>query len=113
MTEQIPQPIGVIIADDHEVVRLGLRMTIAGEPDMRLLGEARTGHEALALAEASAPDVVLLDIEMPDMDGVAAAGAIRAARPQAAVLMLTSYSDDARLYRGAAQRRAGATCSRR
>ena len=52
MSEQTRSPIGVIIADDHEVVRLGLRMTIAGEPDMRLLGEARTGHEALALASS-------------------------------------------------------------
>ncbi|KAB8143093.1 response regulator transcription factor [Chloroflexia bacterium SDU3-3] len=90
--------IGVLIADDHAVVRLGLRMTIAGEPDMRLLGEASDGQEAVAMAAQLRPDVILLDIEMPRMDGVEAAIAIRAAQPHAAILMLTSYTDDARLY---------------
>jgi DNA-binding NarL/FixJ family response regulator len=98
--------IGVLIADDHEIVRRGLRMTIAGEEDMRLLGEARTGREAVALAAALRPDVVLLDVQMPDMDGVAAAAAIRAAQPEVAVLMLTSFGGDAQLY---AALRAGAS----
>jgi DNA-binding NarL/FixJ family response regulator len=100
-----PPRIGVVIADDHEIVRRGLRLTIAGEPDMRLLGEACDGNEAVALVAASRPDVLLLDIHMPDMDGIAAAAAIRAANPETAILMLTSYTDDARLY---AALRAGA-----
>lgn len=99
-------PIGVIIADDHEVVRRGLGMLIEGEPDMRLLGMAASGAEALALAAATAPQVILLDIRMPGIDGIAAAAQLRAAHPRLAILMLTSYSDDARIY---AAMRAGAS----
>lgn len=102
----VTRPIGVVLADDHEVVRRGLGMLIAGEPDLRLLGTAATGAEALALVAATAPDVVLLDIQMPDVDGIAAAAQLRAAHPALAVLMLTSYSDDARIY---AALRAGAS----
>lgn len=93
-----PAPIGIIIADDHEIVRRGLRMTILGEPDMRLLGEAASGREAVDLALAVRPDIALLDIQMPDMDGIVAATAIRAACPATTILMLTSFTDDARLY---------------
>lgn len=89
--------IRVVIADDHEVVLRGLTVTIAGEPDMRLLGTATTGAEAIALVQATQPDVVLLDIQMPDMDGIAAA-ALRAAHPKLVILMLSSFSDDARIY---------------
>jgi DNA-binding NarL/FixJ family response regulator len=90
--------IGVVIADDHEVVLRGLGMTIAREPDMRLLGSATTGAEALALVRALEPDVVLLDIQMPDIDGVAAAATLHLAYPHMAILMLTGYTDDARIY---------------
>jgi two-component system, NarL family, response regulator LiaR len=92
------QPIGVIIADDHEIVRRGLRMTILGEADMNLLGEATNGNEALALVERTRPDVLLLDIHMPELDGIATTTRLRASQPQLAILMLTSYTDDARLY---------------
>jgi DNA-binding NarL/FixJ family response regulator len=102
---ELTAPIGVLIADDHEIVRRGLRMTIAGESDMRLLGEATTGREAITLADTTFPDVTLLDIQMPDTDGIAAAQAMRASHPGMAILMLTSYTDDARLY---AALRAGA-----
>jgi two-component system, NarL family, response regulator LiaR len=101
-----PDLIGVVIADDHEVVRRGLGMLIEGEQDMRLLGAAATGAEALALADAAGPDVILLDIQMPDLDGIAAASRLRAAHPRLVILMLTSYSDDARIY---AALRAGAS----
>jgi DNA-binding NarL/FixJ family response regulator len=94
-----------VIADDHEVVLRGLTVTIAGEPDMQLFGTATTGAEAVALVQATKPDVALLDIAMPDMDGIAAAGALRAAHPRLVILMLSSYSDDARIY---AALRAGA-----
>lgn len=97
--------ISVILADDHEVVRRGLRMTIAGEADMRLLGEARNGREAVALAAETCPRVALLDVQMPEMDGVAAAAAIHAAQPEIAILMLTSFSGDTQLH---AALRAGA-----
>lgn len=98
--------IAVLIADDHELVRRGLRQTIEGEPDMRLAAEARTGVEAVRAAELTRPDVVLLDVQMPELDGIAAAAAIHAALPQAAILMLTSFSSDAQLH---AALRAGVT----
>ena len=90
--------IGVLIADDHEIVRRGLRMTIMGEPDMRLLGEASDGREAIDLVATTQPDVLLLDIQMPDMDGIAAAQALHLTHPQLIILMLTSFTDDAKLY---------------
>jgi two-component system, NarL family, response regulator LiaR len=99
-------PLGVVIADDHEVVRRGLGLMIEGEPDMRLLGVAASGSEALSLVAASAPHVLLLDIQMPELDGIAVAAQLRAEYPQLAILMLTSYSDDARIY---AAMRAGAS----
>lgn len=96
--DQHPEPIGVVIADDHEIVRRGLRTTILGEPDLRLLGEARSGHETLELVARVSARVLLLDIQMPDMDGIAAAAALRASHPRLAILMLTSYFDDAKIY---------------
>lgn len=97
--------IRIILADDHEVVRRGLRMTIQGEDDMQLVGEASSGRQAIELVSASPPDVVLLDVRMPDGDGVEAARAIHSAQPQVAILMLSSFGDDAPLF---AALRAGA-----
>ena len=96
-TRSATQPIRVLIADDHEVVRRGIVLTIEAEPDLAVVGEATTGAEAVELARTMRPDVVLLDIQMPDMDGIAAAAAIRAVQ-QPAVLILSSFSDDARVY---------------
>jgi DNA-binding NarL/FixJ family response regulator len=76
----------------------GLRLTIQGEKDMQLVGEARTGVEAVELVEKTHPDVLLLDIQMPDMDGIQAAQAIRTTGSQVAILVLTSFRDDSRLY---------------
>lgn len=90
--------ITVVIADDHEMVRRGLRMTMAAEADLLLLGEAMTGQEAVRLVQELQPQVVLLDVQMPDLDGVAAAQAIRHALPSTAVVMLTSFAEDAQLY---------------
>lgn len=90
--------ITIVIADDHEMVRRGLRMTIAAEEDLQLLGEAATGWEAIRLVGELQPQVVLLDVQMPDLDGVAAAKAIRQAHPTTAVVMLTSFAEDAQLY---------------
>lgn len=96
--------ITIVIADDHEIVRRGLRLTIEAEPDLQLLGEARTGREAIELARTLHPAIMLLDIQMPDMDGIAAATTIHAAQPDVAILILTSFSSDAQL---AAALRAG------
>lgn len=90
--------IRIVIADDHEIVLRGLRMTIQGEEDMQLLGEARSGREALARVAETRPDVLLLDIQMPDMDGIQAAAAVHAAHPEVAIVMLTSFSSDVQLH---------------
>jgi DNA-binding NarL/FixJ family response regulator len=90
--------IGVLIADDHEIVLRGLRMTIQGEDDLRLLGEARNGQQAIQMALELKPDVLLMDLQMPDLDGIQAARAIHSAQPQIAILMLTSFSSDAQLH---------------
>jgi len=97
-SETKPASIRVLIADDHEIVRRGLRMTIQGEPDMELVGEAQTGRQAVELVERLHPDLLLLDIQMPDMDGIQAARSIRSLHPELAILVLTSYHDDAQLY---------------
>lgn len=91
-------PITIVLADDHEVVRRGLRMTILGEPDMTLVAEASNGREAVAAVAAYRPDLVLLDVQMPDTDGVRAAQQILAAQPTTAVMMLTNFAEDAQLY---------------
>lgn len=98
--------IGVLIADDHEIVRRGLRLTIEGEDDLILLGQASNGREAVSLARTKNPDVILMDIQMPEMDGVEAAAQIHASQPEIALVMLTSFGDDAQLYRSL---RAGAS----
>jgi DNA-binding NarL/FixJ family response regulator len=91
--------IRVLIADDHPVVRAGIRAMIANETDMTVVAEAGDGAEAFALYAAHQPDVVLMDIRMPRMDGVAAARQILAAHPQARIVALTSYDGDADIYR--------------
>lgn len=90
--------IRVAVADDHEIVRRGLRMTILGEEDMEWVGEAANGREAIRLAESQRPHVLLLDIQMPEMDGLTAAAQIHADRPEIHILILTSFDSDARLY---------------
>ncbi|MDQ6905315.1 MAG: response regulator transcription factor [Chloroflexota bacterium] len=89
--------IRVLVADDHSVVRQGLRMFLLVQSDMELVGEAQNGREAVALAAQFAPDVVLMDLLMPEMDGVAATAAIKAARPETQVLVLTTFLDDQRV----------------
>ena len=90
--------IAVAIADDHEIVLRGLRMTIAGEDDLELLWEARNGREALEQTGQRPPDVLLLDVQMPEMDGIQAAEAIHSRYPQVAVVILTTFRDDAQLH---------------
>jgi DNA-binding NarL/FixJ family response regulator len=98
--------IGVLTVDDHRVVRAGLAAFLATEPGLGVAGEARDGREALAQYAALRPDVVLMDLRMPGMDGVAATRAIRAADPQARVVVLTMYEGDVDIHRALA---AGAT----
>lgn len=86
--------IRLVLADDHAVVRGGLRMLLASQPDLEIVGEAANGQEALELVRSKRPDVVLMDIQMPDMNGIEAAERIRAIYPQTAVLALTMHEDD-------------------
>jgi two-component system NarL family response regulator len=86
--------IRVLIADDHPVVCLGLLGIINGQPDMVVVGQARSGTQAVALARKHAPDVILMDLRMPEMNGVEAIEAIRAERPESAVIVLTTYQGD-------------------
>jgi DNA-binding NarL/FixJ family response regulator len=85
--------IRVLLVDDQAVVRRALRVRFHLEPDLQLVGEASTGREALALAQTLTPDVVLMDIEMPEMDGIAATAALRRVVPQSAVVILSIYDD--------------------
>jgi DNA-binding NarL/FixJ family response regulator len=84
----------VLIVDDHPVVRDGLRGMLAGDPELSVLGEAGNGAEALVLAERLHPDVVLMDLRMPEMDGVSAIVALRERGIAARVLVLTTYDTD-------------------
>jgi DNA-binding NarL/FixJ family response regulator len=92
------EKIKIIIADDHTIFRQGLRMLLAQEDDMEVVGEAADGIEALELAKKHNPDIILLDIAMPNMDGVQVAGKIKKSLPQIKIIVLTSYSDDQFLY---------------
>ncbi|HWQ13944.1 MAG TPA: response regulator transcription factor [Roseiflexaceae bacterium] len=90
--------IRVVIADDHTVVRKGITELLSDEGDIMVVGEARTGQEAIDLALALRPDVVVMDINMPELSGVEATRQIRAQVPQVCVLVLTAYADDPYLY---------------
>jgi DNA-binding NarL/FixJ family response regulator len=85
--------IRVLLVDDQSVVRRALRGRFHLEPDLEVVGEASTGSEALMLAQTLAPDVVLMDIEIPEMDGIEATAALRRAVPQSAVVILSIYDD--------------------
>jgi DNA-binding NarL/FixJ family response regulator len=90
--------IRIVIADDHEVVRIGLAALLDREAGFRVVGEAASGNEALRLARALRPDVVVMDVRMPDGSGTEACRAITAELPHTPVVMLTSYADDDALF---------------
>lgn len=94
-----PKSIQILIADDHWVVRTGLRSMIDSQPDMAVVGEAANGQEALALFRERQPDVVLMDLRMPGMGGVEATVAIREEFPGARIIVLTTYDGDENIYR--------------
>jgi DNA-binding NarL/FixJ family response regulator len=91
-------PIRVFLMDDHEVVRRGVRDLLEAEPDITVIGEADTAAAALAQIPVLAPDVAILDVRLPDGDGVSVCRDIRSAVPPVACLMLTSFGDDEALF---------------
>ncbi|HSM79414.1 MAG TPA: response regulator transcription factor [Bryobacteraceae bacterium] len=91
--------IRVLCVDDHPLVRKGVASILANEPDMELVAEGRNGREALELFRMHQPDVALLDLRMPEMDGIAAARAICGEFPSARIIALTSYDGDQDIYR--------------
>ena len=93
-----PEPIRVFLLDDHEIVRMGVRDLLEAEPGITVIGEAGTAASALARIPALKPDVAILDIRLPDGDGVSVCRDIRSKMPQLACLMLTSFSDDEALF---------------
>lgn len=93
-----PMDVRVFLVDDHEVVRRGVADLLESEPGVHVVGEAGTASEALARVPALAPDVVVLDVRLPDGDGVTVCRELRSRMPELACLMLTSFSDDEALY---------------
>lgn len=92
-------PISVVLADDHQVVRDGLKTLLEAQADIRVVGSVADGREAVASAAQLKPDVVVMDISMPDMNGVEAARRIHAARAQTRIVMLSMHSDAEHVYR--------------
>ncbi len=90
--------IRVLMADDHPLVRDGIRSLLKTQPDIELVGEAADGVEAVALARELQPDIILLDLVMPKMDGLEALARIKAEDPEARVLVVTSFADDEKVF---------------
>jgi two-component system response regulator NreC len=92
-------PVRILLADDHSVLRAGLKMLLNAQNDLNVIGEATSGTEALSAARALAPDLVILDIGMPGMDGLEVLRQIKRAQPQIQVLMLTMHEEEGYLRR--------------
>jgi len=95
----VADEISVLIVDDHEVVREGLRLSLLRSPQIRVVGEAPDGETAIALAERRKPNVVIMDLRMPGMDGIEATEEILKRAPDIAVIVFTAYSERALLAR--------------
>ena len=92
--------IKLLIADDHLIIRQGLRLILETETEFELVGEASDGAEALKLCKKLKPDVVLMDLRMPNMDGLTAIEKLRAEQPEVAVVILTTFNEDELMFRG-------------
>ncbi len=91
--------IRVVLADDEMMIRAGVKAILGTEPSIEVVAEGANGHEAVELVRSHRPDVVLLDIRMPGLDGLAAAAEIRKVRPETAIVMLTTFGEDAYVAR--------------
>ena len=92
--------IKILIADDHLIIRQGLRLILETEAEFELIGEAADGAEAVALCQKLMPDVVLMDLRMPNMDGLTAIEKLRASQPEIAIVILTTFNEDDLMFRG-------------
>ncbi len=92
------EKITVLIVDDHKIVRQGVRAFLETQPDIEVVGEAESGEAAIQLAAVHAPDVVLMDLVMPGMDGVEATRAVKRVSPRTHVIVLTSYHEDEHIF---------------
>jgi two-component system, NarL family, response regulator LiaR len=90
--------IRVLLADDHEMVRIGVSAFLASQPDMEVVGEADSGKRAVELALELRPDIILMDLVMPEMDGIEATKQIIAQWPEAKIIVVTSFLDDEKVY---------------
>jgi two-component system response regulator NreC len=91
--------IRVLLADDHTLIRAGLRLVVEQQPDFAVAGEAENGRQAVAMAESLKPNVVVMDIGMPDLNGIEAARQIRDAHPEIEIVMLSMHSDEGYVLR--------------
>jgi two-component system response regulator NreC len=91
--------IRVLLADDHNLIRAGLRRVVESQPEFTVAGEAEDGRQAVAMAESLKPDVVVMDIGMPSLNGIEAARQIRAAQPDTQIVMLSMHSDEGYVLR--------------
>ncbi len=91
-------PISILLVDDHAVVRQGVRAYLETQPDLEIAGEAANGAEAVKLVVQTAPDVVLMDLKMPDMDGIEATRKIKTVSPRTQVVIFTSYYRDEHIF---------------
>jgi NarL family two-component system response regulator YdfI len=96
----VSTPVRILIADDHRIVREGLRLILESQEEFTLVGEAADGAEAVRMAEELHPDVILMDLRMPEMDGITAIERIRSRDSQAAIVILTTYNEDDLMVRG-------------
>ena len=105
---ETPAPIRVLCVDDHPIVRQGVAGLVGVQPDMEVIAEAANGREAIEQFRRHRPDITLMDLQMPDMSGLDAIGAIRGEFPQARIIVLTTYAGDAQALRAI---RAGVSAS--
>lgn len=92
------EKITIMLVDDHAIVRNGIRTFLEVLPDMQIVAEAESGDQAVRLAEKFAPDVVLMDLKMPEMDGVEATWRVRQVSPRSQIIILTSFHDDSHIF---------------
>lgn len=103
-------PVRILLADDHTVMRNGLRLLLERQPHLRVVGEAADGRQAVALSESATPDVVIMDIGMPNLNGIEATRQIVNRNPRTAITILSMHSDESYVIRAL---KAGARADRR